>query len=434
MSDNSKSPYEEFLIAEYSNIAQAHFNTESTISNFFKHYMLIVSIPITLFAIFLRFPGQHQLDSVLIPTILAALPWIMVLIGFIGLCVMVYIMNLRFDAILYARAVNGIRSYFSKRSNIAFDEELRQRALPRTIQFPPYFEGTYFLFPVLAFAGFNSFYFTFAYCCYSDQIWLRVWFFMFVCAFHLLAYMWLANYRESGYLRSKIIGIDIDGVLNHHRQHFCKMLLEICDKDLDPNDIIDIPVHNVPGINVTESDEHDIFNHPNYWTDMPVDDEATNFLRRLKNDLGYKIVIFTHRGWPEPETFPKDKIAQYESYWDEVDSRWRRGNVAIEKITRNWLQKVQISYDRLVVEMGNIYTMDPQSAKRNRFVISQSKNIRLFVEDDLWNAKKLSFVCEVVFLIDHPYNQLRTEDGELASNIIRVTSWKEIFDFIRKKL
>ena len=46
-SDNGSKRYERFVRTEYDSIAQAYFNTVNTISTFFKHYLLIVSLPIS---------------------------------------------------------------------------------------------------------------------------------------------------------------------------------------------------------------------------------------------------------------------------------------------------------------------------------------------------------------------------------------------------
>jgi len=159
--------YEDFLIREYDNIAQAHFNTVSTISSFFKHYLLIVSLPIPLFAWLLKSLSEHEQaegsgggDVVSVLGRLGlAVPLGAILVAVIGFCVMCYIANLRFDAILYARTVNGIRKYFSGRSGLPFEEEARVRVLPRSKYQPRYTEPTFFLWVVLAFALVNATYF-----------------------------------------------------------------------------------------------------------------------------------------------------------------------------------------------------------------------------------------------------------------------------------
>ena len=46
--------FEDFLKAEYDTISQAHFNTIQSISEFFKVYIGIVSLPISVAVIFLK--------------------------------------------------------------------------------------------------------------------------------------------------------------------------------------------------------------------------------------------------------------------------------------------------------------------------------------------------------------------------------------------
>lgn len=65
---------------------------------------------------------------------------------------------------------------------------------------------------------------------------------------------------------------------------------------------------------------------------------------------------------------------------------------------------------------------------KNRFYESSKKNIRFFVEDDLRKAIKLSYICDFIFLLDHPYNQERN----LPNNVFRVKSWEEIYRKIRE--
>lgn len=60
-----KKGIEDFLITEYNNVAQAHFNTIMAISNFFKHYLLIVSLPISTLLLILNIKNDY-LESALI--------------------------------------------------------------------------------------------------------------------------------------------------------------------------------------------------------------------------------------------------------------------------------------------------------------------------------------------------------------------------------
>ena len=447
---SGRAKYEEFLLKEYDNIAQAHFNMVSTISTFFKHYLLIVSLPIPLLAWVLK-SGEDStgkgpasvLDDLGPGVSLGA-----ILIAVIGFCVMCYIANLRFDAILYARTVNGIRKYFAGRSGVPFGEEFRVRVLPRSTHEPRYFEGAYFLWVILAFAFINAAYMGVGVflCCKRGGVglgycweWGGVGAAVFVIV-NLVAYLVLAWHRETRYLRSHIIGVDIDGVLNRHREHFCKMLAELRGKEVDPKTITRIPVHECKelkdgsgnSVSVSEEDEHAVFNHPKYWRDMPADEGAADMLGRLKNVFRFRVFIFTHRPWPHPTTFPPGKEAAYRALWEGESQAWQSGSVAIKRITRDWLYQHGMPCDRLVVEAGNIHTTEPRLLVRNRFVICERKRIRVFIEDDLFKAKNLAHICEVVFLLDHPYNQC--DQSHLPNNVIRVKSWREVYEYIREVL
>lgn len=268
---------------------------------------------------------------------------------------------------------------------------------------------------------------------------------------HIILYWRLSRYREGSYLRGHIIGVDIDGVLNEHRKHFCEVVKRQIGQQVNPEEITHIPVHEIPGSTVSVEDEHAVFNWPQYWTDMPSMPGAPKVIARLHNLFGYRIWIFTHRPWPQATTFPQ---AHEKAYWQEWEkhSKWARlarwktiqyierriaewfridlgiSGRTLRNITDKWLKDNEITFDKLIIERGNTDTRDPLGHTRNRFVISQRKKIRLFVEDDLNKALKLADICELVFLPDQPYNKA----PQLPNNVIRVTSWQEIEKFLRR--
>jgi hypothetical protein len=204
MTEPAKTPgekFEEFLLKEYDNIAQAHFNTVNTISAFFRYYLLIVALPVPLLALVTKERGLLEL----LHDLGGAVPAASVLIALVGLLVMCYVCNLRFDALLYARAVNGIRKHFAENSGLGPEALKAFLVLPTKTDKPPYFEGRYFLFVVLAFALLDSAYpfggllFWVDWCCAR-------WVSAFVVAggffaLHLLAYWWLSVWRERQYLK-----------------------------------------------------------------------------------------------------------------------------------------------------------------------------------------------------------------------------------------
>jgi len=443
MSDESK--FEKYLLSEYTNIAQAHFKSIETISTFFRYYLLIMSIPLSTIAIISRFPSDTQQTSNIFEEYKLPISAVLSCISLVGFWVFCYITNLRLDTILYARVVNGIRKYFYDESNIDINQKNRIRVLAQSPELPQYYEKTYFLPVVVVFAIINSLYLSFG--CY---VFFKNYWSLFIPCFFFIShwgiYFWYARHREHAYLKSNILGVDIDGVLNKHRDIFCSLLLEKTGRKIKPEEITVIPVHELPSLEVTREDEREVFNDPSYWKKMPVIDEAAENLRKLRNIFKLKIYIFTYRPWPDT----KDKIGEYiKEFLDECENSLTKyiflflfylispikkllklfKEKPLKQITKEWLKQNKFKYNNFIFEKGNDYSSDPRGRFNNRFYVARKKKIRYFVEDDLEKAIKLSYICDFVFLFDQPYNQT-TE--KISANIIRVKSWNEIYKKIRK--
>jgi len=153
--------FKEYLLSEYSNIAQAHFKTIDTISTFFRNYLVIVSIPISLIAILVGiFAGSEVFKTIMLFRI--PLSFLLLAVSLAGIGVLFYIANLRMDAILYARTINGIRKYFYDRAELDTNIKLRTRVLPQSPHQPAYHEKAYFWPVVFSFAVFDTLYLVFA--------------------------------------------------------------------------------------------------------------------------------------------------------------------------------------------------------------------------------------------------------------------------------
>jgi hypothetical protein len=138
-----------------------------------------------------------------------ARPWgrlrpVFFIVGLVGLLVLGYLANLRLDAILYARQVNGVRHYFYCQSPAGGAQESTIRVLPRSINQPPYFEFRYFGFVVFALGVvdsayvFGAFYLPVA---HRSVPWGLV---VLTIAFFLLhwgIYWWLCHYRDNDYMK-----------------------------------------------------------------------------------------------------------------------------------------------------------------------------------------------------------------------------------------
>jgi len=453
--------FEKYLLSEYENIAQAHFKSIETISTFFRHYLLIMSIPASAVVVFSQITSDVNQLTTVVNQYRVPISIVLFCVSFIGLGVFCYIVNLRLDVVLYARTVNGIRKFFYDSSDADINLKLRIRVLPQSPQLPSYFEMSYFGPVVFVFGVMNSLYFgSFGYILFSKWFCCFWSFFAFAVIFfvsHFAIYLFYARYREMAYLKSRILGVDIDGVLNKHRDHFCKLLKENTGKNLNPDQILIMPVHEYPALGITREEEREVFNDPKYWKEMPAIEQAAQNIRKLRRLFKLKIHIFTWRPWPDTQNGLFEHIR---SFLDACENSFTKEILSIsfrivrpikplleffkekplQQITKDWLKNHGIKYNKFVFEKGNDYSSDPRGKFNNRFYKARMKRISYFVEDDLEKAIKLSYICDIVFLLSHPYNEpqqalpdeINALRKDLPSNIIRVKSWNEIYKNIRK--
>lgn len=445
--------FDEYLLKEYEQIANAHFNTINTISSFFRYYAVLMAVPIPLGAAILPFiltnkeisPELKIYSNLIFGSIFLTLP-------LVGIFISRYLVSLRHDSLLYARTVNGIRKYFYYKSGLSQLQKISIRTLPHSIYIPDY-EDTSFSPVIWVFSIIHCGYLIVGLFLINDfaNIQLNknlysvgtvaILFFIL----HFLFFKRDSRKRENDYLVTNKVGVDIDGVLNKHREHFCKMLYDKKNIIIHPDQITHIPVHEA-GLQITKEDEEEILNDPRYWTQMPLDPDAPSQLEKLSSSLGKIVWIYTERAWPITKKTEKKKNRSLWLEWkkeilifiDEMDLNFyfrnkekficyylycTNKNKLINQVTKLWLKKHNLKYDKLTVENKNILF-----GRKNSCRFSSSKSqIQYFIEDDPEKAIKLSMLCDFVFLIEHPYN----EKFEMPNNIARVKNWVEIFKKLR---
>lgn len=460
MENNFDNAYKDFLLKEYSNIAQAHFKSIESISNFFRYYILIMTIPISALGLAYQITANEAKAGNVFQSDLL-IQCLFLGISFVGVGIFCYVVNLRLDVVLYARVVNSIRKYFYNSIDMDIKLKIHYSVLPQSPSLPLYLEKSYFFPVVFAFATVNSFYFFIGIQIFNidsnssfDIISYEFLFVLIFCIFHLIIYFIYANSAENRLLRNRIIGVDIDGVLNKQHVHFCNFLKKSsCAKEISSDDITIIPVHDDQALEISKNTEREIFNNPNYWEELPVEDNASDTIRSLRNALRFKIFIFTYRPWPDHKV-KKEQVNLVKKFLKKVDGLnllvlktllFLQMNCLVTKlkeeplkiITRKWLKKENIVYDKLIIEKGNDYSSSPSLKFKNRFYYSKKKKIRFFIEDEPEKAIKLSFICDVVFLMARPYNKENLTSvktnlrNHFPSNIIRVSDWDEIFRYIK---
>lgn len=413
--------FADFMKLEYEHMVDAHMNATDKLTSFFRYMLLIYSAPLLLLA---RTDELHKWS-----------PWVFTAIALVGFAVTMYMSKLRFETLLYARTVNGVRRYFLDRyDDLDFVESSEYRVLPSQKSIPPFADLGQFSWIIVA-AGFVNSVYLYLGLSSSDKLlamtsWLAGLYveagivraatispglvLKLVGAQLALLYFWLhrlsfdqlARHEEGGMtFFNHAVGVDIDGVLNEHCQQFCKVLKKLTKKSIRPEQITRMPVRYA-GIGVTEEDERTVFESKEYWTTMPPKAGAATELGRIRDQLGFQVHAFTWRPW------------RVKRFW------------SIRMGTRRWLSKNSFRFDSLTFEKGNLG--EPVGMKaalyRSRFYISKSRRIQFFVEDDLDKARSLSNICRAVFLMDQPYNYT----GRLPHNVIRVRKWQEIYDALKQ--
>jgi len=473
--------FEEFQIEEYKNISNAHFETNKQIGIFFRYFLIISSTPALIFAWF----GKNNpkfIDSLLYGDYVSInlfVGFFLIFISIIGVLSSFYLVSLRLDSILYARTVNGTRKYFYKLASL--ENEVLFRVLPKQTNIPKYFDNHTFGVLFYAIAIINSAYLALGtriiasvgeiffkdylhfnhFIINNYNLFWAIGLFVLIFILHIVYYKIISKYRMINYMKSRIIGIDIDGVLNKHRDTFCKIHLYNLhqiygddipsNKKLTPDEINKIPVSIIKGKDIDRDDEFDVFNNPKYWEEQEIiNKNVGSIIAELRNVYGFKIIIHSYRPWPEYRYGKLLKKEKINKLWGIKEIKIFKKNFVISrkinigKITKEWLKRYNIPVSkkwfglkkRIYIEKTGI-----DSSKRsftiwglllnisvgnfkNRFYYTVKRPYRYFIEDDIDNAIKLANNCEYVFLFDQPYN--KKNNNKLPDNIIRVKTWAEI--------
>lgn len=389
--ESTKVNLDGYLSKEFEVLSQAHFQTSQKTTSFFQFISVIFLAPFAIFAV----PGLEM------STLLGG---ILLVIGLLGFCVTMYLADLRFESLLYARSVNKIR--FLINSNATFGYSPQEQisfinhnsvllAQPRK---PNFFDTNQFLWIVLGLGVINSFYLT-----YSVRIFFPViiginltkfWFIVVAVLFslvHVFVYYCKSQKHEEGSIYFKnIIGLDIDGVISNQIAQFVKFYNLQNEEKITQEDITTLPVHK-SGV-ISQESERNVFYDEEYWKTMEIFPLAKKTLSQLRNN-GFIISLFTSRPWVLP-------------------------NAELQSLTRDWLTTNQIEFDNLNFD-------NKRSTRINK---AQSMKIKYFIEDDLDKAEKLCAICKAVFLVDYKYNQVA---DVLPYNLIRIQNLSEILDYLK---
>jgi hypothetical protein len=147
--ENSKTREEKFLIEEFKALIDLDSARNERLDRFLTIFMSLAAAPWALYALAAK-DHPENISLLALPPLLSI---VFVLTGILGALVAMMYAQVRFNVILYMRAVNAIRDYFlDKETQLSF-------YLPRDSTKPPYNErGSYVFFAMIGMGLVNSLY------------------------------------------------------------------------------------------------------------------------------------------------------------------------------------------------------------------------------------------------------------------------------------
>ena len=134
----------DFMIQEYDRISTAYFGLRDQVNEWFKMYVTLIGLPLTVLAAVARFgSGSTTIDLNEVPTVVSVL---LAVVSFLGIFVTFSIISMRMEMILYARTINGIRRFFADLDKTAMprpqpSELVKYLILPTSDTMPPFYEA-----------------------------------------------------------------------------------------------------------------------------------------------------------------------------------------------------------------------------------------------------------------------------------------------------
>ena len=188
------------------------------------------------------------------------------------------------------------------------------------------------------------------------------------------------------------IGIDIDGVLTDVEKYAIDYISKWCVENNIEYNIREINYQFNKTFNISEKQEDDFWykNIESYGINISIRPFASEVIKRLKEE-GHEIYIITARFLSNRE--------------DEIGERMRN-------IVRNWLNKNEIDYDKLIFS---------RRSKERKVQEIIDNRIDLMIEDSPNNIKQISQIIPVIC-----YHAQYNKDC-IGDKMIRCYSWYDVY-------
>ncbi len=136
-------------------------------------------------------------------------------------------------------------------------------------------------------------------------------------------------------------------------------------------------------------------------------DEEKNFFDKYYEKMVKKI---------QPKIYSVENIEKLKESGDNIyliTARWLSDKFNVEKETKDWLEKYNIKYDKLILNASN------------KVLVAKENNIDIFIDDSIKNCTEMSKVGIKTYIMDSIINKDFTSE-----NIERVYSWPHLYQKI----
>lgn len=191
----------DFFLLEYDKLAQAHFSAHENLSKWVRFYFLVIAAPISFFLLIQPSLMNHwkMLFPSLTPTYISVVPFF---VGIVGIFMSLIIFDIRLDAALYARSVNGIRKYFFENNNLTSIDVSQYVVMSTNVNKPSLTKlSMNAIIFIVMFAIINALYICVGSILLGTNIYFLLVIFLIIIFGHLFGYILIGRHKKKHYVR-----------------------------------------------------------------------------------------------------------------------------------------------------------------------------------------------------------------------------------------
>lgn len=369
--------YKDFLNKEYDTLTDAHFRVSERTTSFFQYLLVILSAPVLLIA------AEKELTQLLQGFIYCT-------VGVIGSLILLYLSQLRFEAILYARSVNRLRNLILQQMGDINSSNTDPHILYIQSKIPPYVDLYQFIWVYLAVSLINSLYIT-----YGSSLLLSnfqpfyvtiglilIFMVSFILSFLMYTYIGRRMSEERNFFENRV-GLNLSCVIDNTFIKTTNSSKEKLHKEIKTYDIFGVDIK--------------VLSSKQIWNELEFDKNFENLVSKIQQS-GNRVLLYNNIQKYNFSLIDCLKIKKVirQSKIPKIIQRSLIGSIS--------LQKRSLHYD----------------IHKNLSKFCEIKKIKYFVTNDISDIKHVANICKKILFIG---------DQELTQyfNVIKIDTLNDIF-------